>query len=92
MKTAAFILNILSAIAALCAAVLWFMSTRVSVPHREPEPKDGWKPATISVDYGDGKYINPFATGVLQAKWNRWAALAASAAALLQAAATMMGN
>jgi hypothetical protein len=88
---AALVLNILSALAALCAGVLWFVSTRVSVPHVEPEPIDGFAPGSILVDYGDGKPIDPFATGVLQAKWSRWAALAASAAAILQAAAICAG-
>lgn len=84
-------LNILAALAALCAGGLWFVSTRVSVPHVEPKPTDGFVPGSIPVDYGDGKYIDPFATGVLQAKWSRWAALAASAAAIFQAAAIFAG-
>lgn len=91
MNMAALVLNILSAMAALSAGVLWFVSTRVSVPHVVPEPVDGWIAGSIPVDYGDGKYIDPFATGLLQAKWSRWAALAASAAAILQAAATVAG-
>ncbi|MBN3729499.1 hypothetical protein [Burkholderia sp. Tr-20390] len=88
---AALVLNILSALAALCAGVLWFVSTRVSVPHVEPEPINGFISGSISVDYGDGRAIDPFATGDLQARWNRWAALAASAAAIFQSAAIFAG-
>jgi len=42
------------------------------------------------VQSGSGKLVNPFATGLEQARWNRWAALAASAAALCQGLATLL--
>lgn len=86
----AFGLNVVSAIAALIAAALWFWSTRVQVEYEEPEPVNGWHGASLTVESSEGKRIDPWQTGVAQAKWNRWAAMAASVAALCQGVATLL--
>ncbi|MFP3801849.1 hypothetical protein [Paraburkholderia sp. SIMBA_027] len=85
------LLNIVSAIAAFVAAGLWFWSTRVEVEHVDaPVDENDFIPGSIAVQYGNGKLVNPFATALEQARWNRWAALAASAAALCQGLATVL--
>ncbi|WP_155625988.1 hypothetical protein [Burkholderia vietnamiensis] len=87
----AHLLNIVSAIAAFVAAVLWFWSTRVEVEHVDPPAdENGLIPGSVALQSASGKLVNPFATGLEQARWNRWAALAASAAALCQGLATLL--
>jgi len=83
-------LNVLSAISAFIAAGLWFWSTRVTVEYRGSETANGWTLSGLTVDYGDGKEIDPFVTGLAQARWNRWAAFAAGFAALTQGFATLL--
>lgn len=90
LKKVAYALNIVSASAAFAAAGLWFWSTRVEVEYVEPTEDGGWIPDGITIDRGTGKRIDPFAPGVEQARWNRWAALAASGAALCQGFAAIL--
>ncbi|MEX3791548.1 hypothetical protein [Paraburkholderia sp. BR14374] len=89
-KKVVFILNVLAAMAALTAAGLWFWSTRVEVEYVDPSPVDGWIPGSITFDNRNGKRVDPFATGIEQARRNRWAALAASAAAFCQGFAAIL--
>jgi hypothetical protein len=84
LKKTTYLLNVVSAIAAFTAAGLWFWSTRVEVEYVEPSEVGGWIRGGISIEQSSGKRIDPFATGVEQARWNRWAALAASVAAFCQ--------
>lgn len=90
LKKVGYALNIVSATAAFAAAILWFWSTRVEVEYVEPTEVGGWIPGGITIDQGTGKRIDPFATGIQQARWNRWAALAASGAALCQGFAAVL--
>ena len=91
LKHAMYVLNVASATAAFIAAGLWFWSTRVEVEYVDPSSVNGWIPASITFDNATGKRIDPFATGMEQARWNRWAALAASIAALCQGFAAILG-
>lgn len=92
MKKAAYLLNITSAVAAFIAALLWFLSTRVEVEHVDPPAdENGLIGASLSIQYDNGKLVDPFATGMKQARWNRWAASAASIAALCQGFAAILG-
>ncbi|WP_157649457.1 hypothetical protein [Burkholderia ubonensis] len=90
IKQVGYVLNIVSAAAAFTAAGLWFWSTRVEVEYVEPTEVGSWIPGSITIDQGNGKRIDPFATGIEQARWNRWAALAASAAAACQGIAAIL--
>lgn len=72
-------LSVGSAVAAFISAVLWVVAARASVPHDPKPDKDGWFPASISVDGDD--FIE---TVKKQGEWNRWAAYAAAFAAALQ--------
>lgn len=92
IKELVFVLNVLSAVSAFTAAGLWFWSTRVSVGYRGSRTADGWELSGLTVDYGDGKEVDPFVTGLAQARWNRWAALAAGGAALAQGLATLLNQ
>ncbi|MCX4177693.1 MULTISPECIES: hypothetical protein [Paraburkholderia] len=92
LKRVAYGLNIVSAVAAFTAAGLWFWSTRVEVEYVEPTAVEGWIPGSITFDKDNGTRIDPFATGVEQARWSRWAALAASAAALFQGIAAILAK
>jgi hypothetical protein len=79
-------LSIGSAAAAFVSAALWVNAARARVPH-EPKPdKDGWFPASISVD--DDDFIE---TVKKQGEWNRWAAYAAALAAALQGVSILLG-
>ena len=72
-------LSIGSAVAAFISAVLWVVAARARVTHDPKPDKDGWVPASISVDGDD--FIE---TVKKQGEWNRWAAYAAAVAAALQ--------
>nr|WP_141661985.1 hypothetical protein [Burkholderia ambifaria] len=90
VKKVVYMLNVVSAIAAFTAAGLWFWSTRIEVEYVDPSSVNGWTPASITFNNSTGKRIDPFATGIEQARWNRWAALAASVAALCQGLAAIL--
>lgn len=73
----------------LVAAGLWYWSTRVEVLH-DPNAVDdqGITPMSITVESTiAGKRADVLSTAARQVIWNRWAAMAASAAALCQAVA-----
>lgn len=89
-KKIALVLNVLSALAAFIAAGLWFWSTQVTVEYRKTKKNEDW--TGVSVNYGDGREIDPFATGLAQAHWNRYAAIAAGFAAFLQGAANLVSQ
>ncbi|MBJ9594163.1 hypothetical protein [Burkholderia seminalis] len=90
-KMAAFLLNIASAVAAFTAALLWYLSTRVEVEHVEPSAdENGLIGGSLSIQGSNGRLVDPFATGMKQARWNRWAAGAASVAAVCQGFATLL--
>jgi len=72
------ILNALTAGFALTAAVLWLMSTSVSIKS-EIETGGGYPSAAEILD-----------TAARQVAWNRWAAFASGTAAALLAFATIM--
>ncbi len=79
MNTAKGILNIVSAVFALAAAILWFQSTVVKVqPNEMP---DGKEIIEGSIDANGADVV---ATARRQNYWNRWGALAAAIAALAQ--------
>lgn len=79
-------LSVGSAVAAFISAVLWVVAARARVPHDLKPDKDGWFPASISVDGDD--FIE---TVKKQGEWNRWAAYAAAAAAFLQGLSALLG-
>ena len=76
--------NISSAVFALAAAVLWYRSATVQVPHEEKPDADGMYPAAIVVD--DNDFIK---TAMRQALWSKRAAYAAALAALFQGVASL---
>lgn len=79
MTTCKAILNIVSAVAAMVAAGLWFRSTLVKVSLSEKPDENGWISASITSEGAD-----VIATAKRQNLWNRYAAFAASVAALAQ--------
>lgn len=78
-------LSVGSAVAAFISAVLWVVAARARVPHGPKPDKDGWVPASISVDGDD--FIE---TVEKQGEWNRWAAYAAAVAAALQGCSALL--
>lgn len=77
-------LNIIAALSAFVAAALWFKASVVVVRPSGGEDKDGWTSAQITVSHESTGEFDPFATGIAQSKWNKWAAAAAAFAALIQ--------
>ena len=78
-------LSVGSAVAAFISALLWVIAARARVPHDPKPDKNGWLPASISVDGDD--FIE---TVKKQGELNRWAAYAAAVAAFLQGLSTML--
>lgn len=76
--------NIAAAVAALVAAGLWWKASTVVVRPTEETDRDGWQSAQITVDHESTGPFDPFLTGIKQSQMNKWAAIAASLAALLQ--------
>ena len=84
------LLNVGVAGFAFTAAGLWFASAWVTRKHVPKVDASGWtEGAVIEVD-SKGRHIDPFASASAQGIWNRWAALAAGAAALCQGLATAL--
>jgi hypothetical protein len=85
--TCKFFLNVMSAVAAIISAGLWFYAAYVKVP----VPKDDVGGAEFSnariVIGGDTDY---FTTAAEQLRWNKWAAFAAGVAAACQAITTLL--
>lgn len=82
-------LNLAAASAALLAAGLWFYSTWVTKPYVE-HTEDGWTSGGVVQVESDGRLTEPAASAQAQARWNRWAALAAGVAAGLQGIALLI--
>ncbi len=78
--------NYLAAAAGVIAAALWYKASAVEF---DVDPANPEKRATVVFYNGDHKW-DPIRTAELQAKWNKRAALAASVAAILQAATLAM--
>ena len=87
--TLKFGVQLLSAAAAIVSAALWVWSARVSVKADETPDEDGMIPASIT-DSETGAGLH--ATLKEQSRWNAWAALAASVAAVFQGIATLMSD
>lgn len=81
------VLNVGSALAAYAAAMLWYKSAVVKVPHSAVLDPDGFSPASISVEGND--FI---ATATAQSVWSKRAALVAAVAAFLQGTALLTAN
>jgi hypothetical protein len=80
------ILNLINCIASIIAAALWFKSTLVIIkPSNIPPNEDGYYQETLTVEHVKYGSYEPFETAIKQSEWNKWAALAASIAALSQA-------
>ena len=79
--------NYTSAASALAAAVLWYRSATVRIPHEDKPGPDGWHPAAIVVDESD--FIK---TAMSQALWSKRAAYAAALAALFQGVALLVAS
>jgi len=79
------ILSIVSAIAAIVAAALWFWSTTVKVPPSDEPDERGLNEASITSEGAD-----VIATARHQNFWNRYAAFAASVSALAQGASLLI--
>lgn len=77
-------LNIIAALSAFVAAALWYKASVVVVRPSSGEDKDGWESAQITVSHDSTGEFDPFATGIAQSKWNKWAATAAAVAAFVQ--------
>jgi hypothetical protein len=81
-----------SALFALAAAVLWFISAHTKVKAgKRPNNPDGFQTANIYVGSGKNEY-ELVETLVWQSIWSRWAAIAAGLAALCQAVAMYAPN
>lgn len=78
------VLNIIAALSAFAAAALWYKASVVVVRPSGGEDKDGWESAQITVSHESTGEFDPFATGIAQSKWNKWAATAAAVAAFVQ--------
>jgi hypothetical protein len=78
-------LNILAAVFAFVAAILWLVSATVQVEHKDKVDAEGWVEASIT---SDGKDV--IASAKLQQKWSRRGAYAAAVAAALQGAALVI--
>lgn len=92
IKTAVVVLNGGSAAFAFVAAALWFSSTWVTRKHVPKIDANGWTEAAVIERDSKGRHIDPFASAKAQGTWNRWAALAAGVAALLQGLATALNT
>lgn len=77
-------MNIGAAIAAFVASVLWWRASIAIVRPQESIDRDGWESAQITVEHTTTGPFDPFLTGIEQSRMNKWAAMAASLAALLQ--------
>lgn len=74
----------ISAILALLAAALWFVSARVKVKAGgRPNNPDGFQTTYIYIGSGDNEY-ELVETLVRQSKWSRLAAIAACLSAIFQ--------
>lgn len=82
-------LSLVSGVFAGIAAVLWWTSTFVALPYRNLDVRKNGNGKNQSNRDASlrGSTINPLATGVRQACWNRWASAAAAVAATSQCAA-----
>lgn len=78
-------INFTAALAAFAAAFLWWKASTVVVRPQPEKTDDGWESASVSVEHPDTGPMDPFATGIEQAKINKYAAAVAAIAALLQA-------
>ncbi len=79
------LINAISAIAALAAAILWYKSSVVIIRPTEQRDQEGWTSAQITVQSDSMGDFDPFLTGIEQSLWNKRAATAAAFAALFQA-------
>ena len=80
------ILNILSALAAVAAAILWFRSATITVAANMELDEHGFSGSVI----GDGSGNDAIKTALEQSRWSKKAAIAAGMAALLQAGVALM--
>lgn len=62
----------------------WYKASVVVVRPSGGEDKDGWESAQITVSHEATGEFDPFATGIAQSKWNKWAATVAAVAAFVQ--------
>ena len=90
MKDIKAALNGAAAFAAFAAAILWYKASTAVVRPTESVDRDGWTSAQVTVEHEETGPFDPFLTGIEQSKWNKWGALAASAAAALQGVALLL--
>jgi hypothetical protein len=90
VKTIKAILNVLAALCAFAAAVLWYKASTAIVRPTETVDRDGWLSEQITVEHEQTGPFDPFLTGIEQSKWNKWGALAASVAAAIQGIVLML--
>lgn len=76
------VLNIVAAIAAFIAAAMWYRASVAIV--RPTKDRGGWESAQITVEHKTTGEFDPFLTGIEQSRLNKWGALSASIAALIQ--------
>lgn len=84
LKSLKAVANMVAAVAALIAAVLWYRASVVIVRPQESQDRDGWESAQLIVEHEKTGPFDPFLTNIEQSRLNKWAAAAASVAALLQ--------
>jgi hypothetical protein len=77
-------LNVVSALFALAAAAMWFLSAVAQVKAKDVVGPDGWIESSLTSDGND-----VIESGKAQQKWSRRGAFAASVAAFFQAAAAI---
>lgn len=76
--------NVTAAIAAFLAAGLWWYASFTVVRPSYGKDRDGWKSAQVVIEHESTGPFDPFLTGIQQSRFNKWAAIAAGASALMQ--------
>lgn len=79
-----------AALAAFVAAGLWWYASIAIVRPSNSVGRDGWSSAQITVEHESTGQFDPFLTNVKQANINKWAAIAAGFAAMLQGASLVL--
>jgi hypothetical protein len=85
MKSFKIVVNVISAIAAIVAAFLWYKASVVTIKPAAEVTDGSWQDFQITDEGSNNEPYDVIKTGKEQAKWNKYAAIAASVAAIFQA-------
>ena len=81
------ILCVVAAIFGMISAILWMISSFVKVPYKEERDSNGLIPSSLTKKGKNNREIDIIRTAENQVRWSKWAAFAASVAALSQSLA-----